>query len=107
MEVPATTMPANYAACQVYKGSVRRYEKGRGLSQLLQLLSGETFDPQQMHQGYKRNRRNLPAPGLSPSRCLAVAVFTELFFGCGRLASAVTRVTGWTVLLWDITLRDN
>lgn len=63
--------------------------------------------PQQMHQVRKRNRKNLPVPALSPSRCLSVAVFIEIFSGCGRLALSVARVTGWTILLWDINLGDN
>lgn len=62
---------------------------------------------QQVHHFRKKHRQNLPVPALSPSRCLAVAVFIEIFSGCGKLASAVARVTGWTVLLWDINLGDD
>ena len=50
------------------------------------------------------DRKNHPIPALSPSRSLTVQVFLEIFCGCARLSHAVARITGWPVLMWDITL---
>ena len=52
----------------------------------------------------KRHQGNSPIPALSPQRSLVIAVFLEIFSGCGHLAKSVARHTGWPVLLWDISL---
>ncbi len=55
---------------------------------------------------HQTNRKNHPIPALSPSTGLTVQVFLEIFCGCARLrlSHAVAKVTGWAVLMWDITL---
>ena len=50
----------------------------------------------------KRPRKKV-LPALSPSRSLVVAVFVEIFSGCGRLGRKVSELCGWPVLLWDIS----
>lgn len=57
----------------------------------------------------KRRRRqkaqpNVPSPALNPGRSLQSPVFVEIFSGTGRLGRCIGRLTGWLVLLWDITL---
>ena len=57
-----------------------------------------------MSCGRKATQADLPQPALSPGRSLQVGFFLEIFSGSGRLGKTIGRMTGWLVLLWDITL---
>ena len=50
-----------------------------------------------------KHREHFPMPALNPSRSLTVAVFLEIFSGCGNLSKSIAKL-GWYVLMWDITL---
>ena len=52
----------------------------------------------------KAPQADLPQPALSPGRTLHCGFFLEIFSGSGRLGRTIQRMTGWMVLLWDITL---
>ena len=58
--------------------------------------------PQRRSRRRKQHRANFPAPALAVTRALSFAVFLEIFSGCGNLAKAIARETGWCVLTWDI-----
>ena len=65
------------------------------------------WKPQQAHSkrgasGRQRRRQAAVEKALSPKSSLKVAVFIEIFCGCGRLGRSVAHVTAWPVLLWDI-----
>ena len=48
-----------------------------------------------------------PEPALLRKEPKPAKVYIEIFSGCGRLASAVSLITGWSVLVWDILLGEN
>ena len=52
----------------------------------------------QVSAGRGQHRAHSPVEALNPGRSLAVAVFLEIFSGCGNLSKAVL------VLMWDITM---
>ena len=56
------------------------------------------------HVGRTKARKSRVYPALDPQLSLTCRVFIEIFSGCERLAKAVARVTGWMVLVWDISL---
>ena len=60
--------------------------------------------PKPKHSSRQKPEPNIPCPALSPGRSLQSPVFVEIFSGTGRLGRCVGRLTGWLVLLWDITL---
>eukprot|EP00438_Fugacium_kawagutii_P021515 Skav212741 [mRNA] locus=scaffold1199:108583:113900:+ [translate_table: standard] len=55
------------------------------------------------HRRKRQHRQAAPTPALLKEGLLKVAVFLEIFSGCGRLGSSVSQFCGWPVLLWDIS----
>ena len=47
-----------------------------------------------------------PIPALAPQASLKCPVFLEIFSGSGHLGASIAKLTGWYVLLWDITLGE-
>ena len=54
--------------------------------------------------GRQKYSTNRPEPALKPGRAWTVPVFLELFSGSGHLSLSISRICGWPVLLWDISL---
>ena len=63
--------------------------------------------PSKTAKSHQRHRTDRPIPALKPQACLGERVFLEIFSGSGRLGQKIALVTGWVVLLWDITLGPN
>ena len=63
--------------------------------------------PKKMPRRKKRPAKAAAVPALSVRASLAVAVFLEIFSGCGRLGASVAEHCGWPVLLWDITYGED
>eukprot|EP00438_Fugacium_kawagutii_P012339 Skav221970 [mRNA] locus=scaffold195:898936:903000:- [translate_table: standard] len=55
------------------------------------------------HGRQKGRAKHVPTPALLKEGLLRVAVFLEIFCGCGRLGSCIAKECGWPVLLWDIS----
>ena len=53
----------------------------------------------------KKRAPTFPCPALSGIK-LSFCVFLEIFSGTGRLAKSVHRLTGWPVLLWDVSMGE-